>query len=72
MILRCGSLGTNLVARHADFCPVFVAKAWVYAKPANARKAAHTKLVRKIRLESIWNTTFWVVPAEIFQERRNI
>ena len=27
---------------------------------------------RKIRLESKWNTTFWVVPAENFREQRNI
>ena len=28
----------------------------------------HQKKVRKIRLESKWNITFWVVPAEHFGE----
>ena len=27
-----------------------------------------TKIVREIRLESEWNTTFWIVPAENLQE----
>ena len=32
---------------------------------------AFTKMFRKIRLESKWNTTFWVVSAENFWEQRN-
>ena len=31
-----------------------------------------TKIFREIRLESKWNTTFWVFPTENFQEQRNI
>ena len=31
-----------------------------------------TKSFRKIRLESTWNMTLWVFPAENFQEQRNI
>ena len=31
-----------------------------------------TKIVREIRLETEWNTTFWIVPAENLQEQRNI
>ena len=31
-----------------------------------------TKIVREIRLESEWNTTFWIVPAENLREQRNI
>ena len=30
-----------------------------------------TKSFRKIRLESKWNTTFWVIPAENFPKQRN-
>ena len=64
---------------HADFGPVFVAKARVYAKSANVWKAApgdvgclpFTQIFRKIRLESKSNTTFWVVLEENFQEQRN-
>ena len=31
-----------------------------------------TKSFRKIRSESKWNKTFWIVPAENFREQRNI
>ena len=31
-----------------------------------------TKRFRKIWLENISNTTFWVIPAENFREQRNI
>ena len=30
-----------------------------------------TKSFRKIQLESKWNTTFWVIPAENFPKQRN-
>ena len=30
-----------------------------------------TESCRKIRLESKWNTTFWVIPAENFPKQRN-
>ena len=31
-----------------------------------------TKIFRKIRLESKWNTTFWFVLSENFREQQNI
>ena len=36
----------------ANFCPVFAAKTWVNAKPANVRKVAHLGDV--VMLKSIW------------------
>ena len=43
--------------------------------PGAARKAflgCFTTSFRKIRFESKWNTTFWVVPEKNFREQRNI
>ena len=38
----------------------------------NTRCLPFTKRFPKIRLERKWKTTFWVVPAENFREKRNI
>ena len=41
-------------------------------KSEEKRMFSQAKRFRKTRLKSKWNTTFWVVPAENFQEQRNI
>ena len=37
----------------------------------NGCEVTITKSFRKIRLESQWNTTFWVIPAENFRQQRS-